>query len=156
MRYEMTYGCSGDKEGVRVASDASNTVFTALRDAASAAYWVSYRLHAPADSTYIMIPACAYDGNRFEAVHRQYPPMFTEEEFGLDVPVRMTEAPRLSREGDSFMDVTTGDMARSLPYCAHNHNRPARLSRRAVAHCHSSRKSVSRQRRSRHTNVAIS
>ena len=100
MRYEMTYGCSGDKEGVRVASDASNTVFTALRDAASAAYWVSYRLHAPADSTYIMIPACAYDGNRFEAVHRQYPPMFTEEEFGLDVPVRMTEAPRLSREGE--------------------------------------------------------
>lgn len=53
MRYEMTYGCSGDKESVRVASDASNTVFTALRDAASAAYWVSYRLHAPADSTYI-------------------------------------------------------------------------------------------------------
>lgn len=111
MRYEMTYGYAGDDASVRVASDAKNTVFTALEDAASAAYWVSYTLHAPADSTYIMIPACAYDGNRFEAVHRQYPPMFTEEEFGLDVPVRMTEVPRLSREGDSFMDVTTGDMA---------------------------------------------
>ncbi|MGN1068791.1 MAG: hypothetical protein ACI4P5_00125, partial [Candidatus Fimadaptatus sp.] len=65
MRYEMTYGYAGDDASVRVASDAKNTVFTAMEDAASAAYWVSYTLHAPADSTYIMIPACAYDGNRF-------------------------------------------------------------------------------------------
>ncbi len=58
-----------------------------------------------------MVPACAYDGNRFEAVERKYPPMFHESEFGLHPPVRMTEVPRLSPEGDSFMDVTTGDMA---------------------------------------------
>lgn len=40
MRYEMTYGYAGDDASVRVASDAKNTVFTAMEDAASAAYWV--------------------------------------------------------------------------------------------------------------------
>ncbi|MBE6726543.1 MAG: hypothetical protein E7576_15345 [Ruminococcaceae bacterium] len=58
-----------------------------------------------------MIPGCAYNGNRFETVMRCYPPMYTEEEFGVDAPVRMTCPPALAPEGDSFMDVTTGDMA---------------------------------------------
>lgn len=111
MYYEMSYGYDAERCAMRVASDASSTVFCAQSDAQDAACWVSYRMHAPIDDTYIMIPACAYDGNRFEGVRRRYPPMFNEDEFGLDVPVRMTQVPRLSRDGDSFMDVTTGDMA---------------------------------------------
>ena len=111
MYYEMSYGYDAERCAMRVASDASSTVFCAQSDAQDAACWVSYRMHASIDDTYIMIPACAYDGNRFEGVRRRYPPMFNEDEFGLDVPVRMTQVPRLSRDGDSFMDVTTGDMA---------------------------------------------
>lgn len=98
-------------QAAKIVTDKYCTVFTALNDNENARYCVSYELNAPIKDTYIMVPACAYDGNRFEAVHRRYPPMFIEEELGIDVPVRMTEVPRLARNGDSFMDVTTGDMA---------------------------------------------
>lgn len=109
MLYNMRYDLCGSD--ANVVSDEYCTVFTAAKDDENARYCVIYELDAPIEDTYIMVPACAYDGNRFEAVHRHYPPMFLEEELGVDVPVRMTEVPRLARTGDSFMDVTTGDMA---------------------------------------------
>ena len=107
----QTRGYAGDCDKTRVIRNDRETRFTALSDSADAAYWVDFRLDAPIADTYVMIPGCAYDGNRFERVRRSYPPMYTEEEFGLDVPVRMTEVPALAPEGDSFMDVTSGDMA---------------------------------------------
>ncbi len=110
MKYEIIRGFCGADELTRVNWNADETRFTALTDSQDAGYWVEFRLRVPKDA-YIMIPACAYDGNRFEGVMRKYAPMFNEDEFGLDVPVRMTQVPRLAREGDSFMDVTTGDMA---------------------------------------------
>lgn len=111
MKYSMTYGYSGEAANTRVAHNSSETLFTALRASDNAAYWVDITLHAPIAESYIMIPACAYNGNRFKAVARKYPPMYIESEFGADVPVRMTQVPRLAPEGDSFMDVTTGDMS---------------------------------------------
>lgn len=106
---KYSHTCAADS--VRVVSNADETRFTSLAASADAGYSVIWTLHAPVKNTYIMIPACAYNGNRFEAVERKYPPMFTEDEFGLNPPVRMTQVPRLAPEGDSFMDVTTGDMA---------------------------------------------
>jgi hypothetical protein len=102
---------TGAQENTRVVSAADETRFTALAASEDAGYSVSWTLNAPIGDSYIMIPACAYDGNRFEAVSRKYPPMFTEEELGVHVPVRITDVPRLAKEGDSFMDVTTGDLA---------------------------------------------
>lgn len=95
----------------RVCASEQETRFTALKASSDAAYRVEFEIDAPAKDTYVMIPACAYDGNRFEAVERHYPPMFTESEFGLNPPLRMTGVPRLAPEGDSRMEVTTGDMA---------------------------------------------
>jgi len=114
MKYDISFAHSCMPEAVRVMHHDFHTVFEALEDDLNAGYRVDFRLHAPIADTYILLPACAYDGNRFRAVHRRYPPMFTEDEFGNDVPVTMTEVPRLSPEGDSFMDVTTGDL--SAPY----------------------------------------
>ncbi|MBQ3861188.1 MAG: hypothetical protein II779_11710, partial [Clostridia bacterium] len=111
MIVNQTRGYAGDRDRTRVIHNDEETRFTALADSGDAAYWVDFRLDAPIADTYIMIPGCAYDGNRFETVMRRYPPMYTEEEFGADAPVRMTCVPALSPEGDSFMDVTTGDMA---------------------------------------------
>ena len=111
MKICQTCGYVGDNNQTRVVHNDEETRFTALSDSSDAAYWVDFRLDAPIRDTYIMIPGCAYDGNRFQTVMRQYPPMYTEEEFGVDVPVRMTCVPALAPEGDSFMDVTTGDMA---------------------------------------------
>ncbi len=111
MLISQTRGFAGEKDKTRVIRNDGETRFTALADSRDAAYWVDFRLDAPIADTYVMIPGCAYNGNRFQTVMRCYPPMYTEEEFGADVPVRMTEVPALAPEGDSFMDVTTGDMA---------------------------------------------
>ena len=100
-----------DGQAVRADASEAETRFTALKASDDAAYRVEFELDAPAADAYVMIPACAYDGNRFEAVERHYAPMFKESEFGLNPPVRMTEVPRLQRQGDSKMEVTTGDMA---------------------------------------------
>ena len=111
MNWEKRCGFSGDAACTRVIIGQDETRFEALGDHEDAAYWVEFRLNAPEDSAYVMIPACAYDGNRFTAVRRKYPPMYLESEMGADVPVRMTQVPALSRGGDSRLDVTTGDMA---------------------------------------------
>ncbi len=102
---------TGAMENTRVISNADETRFIALAPSDDAGYTVSWTLNAPIADSYIMLPACAYDGNRFQTVHRKYPPRFAEDEFGLNPPIRMTEVPRLAPEGDSFMDITTGDLS---------------------------------------------
>ena len=111
MKYEIRRGFSGAAGETRMTFNEEETRFEAMAASDDAAYWVEFHLPVRPSDSYIMIPACAYDGNRFEAVARKYPPMFLESEMGTDVPVRMTQVPRLARTGDSFMDVTTGDMA---------------------------------------------
>ena len=106
MIVNQTRGYAGDRDRTRVIHNDEETRFTALADSGDAAYWVDFRLDAPIGDTYIMIPGCAYDGNRFETVMRRYPPMYTEEEFGVGAPVRMTCVPALSPEGDSFISWT--------------------------------------------------
>ncbi|MBQ9082329.1 MAG: hypothetical protein IJY28_02385 [Clostridia bacterium] len=111
MKYMKTYGYTGPATETVVTETADETRFTALQDREDAGYWVEYTLDAPIADSYIMLPACAYNGNRFESVERKYPPMYTEDELGVDVPVRITNVPRLAQTGDSFMDVTSGDLA---------------------------------------------
>lgn len=111
MFIQKKYSYTGAQENTRVVSAADETRFTALAPSEDAGYSVSWTLNAPINDSYIMIPACAYDGNRFEAVERKYPPMFLEEEFSLNPPIRMTQVPRLAPDGDSLLEVTTGDMA---------------------------------------------
>lgn len=108
MHITKKHGCSSP---TRVIDGEEKTSFIALAPTKDANYWVSFTLTAPIDDTYIFLPACVYDGNRFNAVHIPYAPMFGEEYLKKDIPVTMTEVPRLAPEGDSFMDVTTGDLA---------------------------------------------
>ena len=111
MHYQKSHGASGAKKDTRVLLSSDETRFIACTDSDDQSYWVQFTLYAPIADTHIMIPACAYNGNRFYAVKRKYPPMFLEEELGENTPITISDIPRLSPEGDSFMDVTTGDMA---------------------------------------------
>ena len=61
--------------------------------------------------TYILLPACAYNGNRFKSVKRAYPPMYTQEERGVHAPTTITDVPRLNPDGSGKIEITTGDMA---------------------------------------------
>jgi hypothetical protein len=62
-------------------------------------------------SEYVLFPACAYDGNKFDVQKREYPPMFFPEEAGIDMPVTITDVPRLEKDGSGKIEVTTGDVS---------------------------------------------
>ena len=62
-------------------------------------------------SEYVLFPACAYNGNKFEVLKKDYPPMFSTEEARLDMPVTITDVPRLEKDGGGKIEVTTGDVA---------------------------------------------
>ena len=60
---------------------------------------------------YIIMPAAAYNGNRFDVVKYSYPPLFTKEKYKVDMPVTITDVPRLNKyDGESKMDLNTGDL----------------------------------------------
>ncbi len=110
MLLKKTFGYLGASGQTKVTAHENETIFTALADCGNAGYSVTWSLNAPIADSYILVPGCAYDGNRFETVLRRYPPMFLESELEVNPPVRITEVPHLKRDGDSFMDVTTGDL----------------------------------------------
>ena len=60
---------------------------------------------------YVLFPACAYNGNRFNVLKRDYPPMFKPEEAKVDMEVTITDVPRLNKDGSGKIQVTTGDVA---------------------------------------------
>lgn len=60
---------------------------------------------------YIFFPACAYNGNRFVSVKRNYPPFYTTEEMTEDMPVMITDVPRLNPDGSGGIEITTGDVS---------------------------------------------
>jgi len=68
---------------------------------------------------YLLMPAAAYNGNRFRVSEQQYPPMLTrEDEIGVDIPTTITDVPRLSLdEGPSKIELRTGDLATPAVGC---------------------------------------
>lgn len=60
---------------------------------------------------YILLPACAYNGNRFRRVVRNYPPMYTADERNTDPQPLITDVPALDPDGSGTIEVTAGDMA---------------------------------------------
>ena len=62
-------------------------------------------------SEYVLFPACAYNGNRFESVTRKYSPRYTLEEAAVDMETIITDVPRLNKDGSGKIQVTTGDVS---------------------------------------------
>ena len=62
-------------------------------------------------SEYVLLPACAYDGNRFDVLHKVYPPIFGRNEAAVNMPLTICNVPRLNKDGSGKIDVTTGDLA---------------------------------------------
>ncbi len=111
MKIERIYETSLPAECFTVEDNADETSFLVLKEQTDADFRICFTIAAPIEDAYIMLPACIYAGNHFERVERAYPPMFTETEMGREVPVRMTMVPALEAVGDSYVDVTTGDLA---------------------------------------------
>ncbi len=61
---------------------------------------------------YIIMPAAAYRGNKFEVRKYSYPPFFKKGEYDANKPITITDIPRLNKHsGDSKMELTTGDLS---------------------------------------------
>ena len=59
---------------------------------------------------YVLFPACCYKGNQFRSLKKNYPPMFAEDEAGIDIENTITDVPRLEKDGSGSIQVTTGDL----------------------------------------------
>lgn len=69
-------------------------------------------VRTPADKDlYVFIPACCYAGNQFQVRPYEYPPKFTLEDAQVEMPVTITDVPRLEPDGSGKIEVTTGDAA---------------------------------------------
>ncbi|UVI28791.1 hypothetical protein [Paenibacillus spongiae] len=80
---------------------------------------VGLRLDRWSQEDYLLMPAAAYNGNRFRVSSQAYPPMLTlEDEIGVDIPTTITDVPRLNRnEGPSKIELRTGDLATPAVGC---------------------------------------
>ena len=63
------------------------------------------------EDDYIFMPACCYNGNRFNVIKRDYPPMYTPEEASADIETCITDVPRLDKDASGAIEVTTGDVS---------------------------------------------
>jgi hypothetical protein len=60
---------------------------------------------------YVLFPACAYNGNKFDVLKKKYPPMFEVAEGKVDMPVTITDVVHLNKDGSGKIEVTTGDVS---------------------------------------------
>ena len=60
---------------------------------------------------YVLFPGCCYKGNQFDVLAKDYPPMFSAEEAHPNMPVTITDVPRLNKDGSGMIEVTTGDVS---------------------------------------------
>ena len=65
------------------------------------------------NENYVFMPAAIYNGNRFKVSEQTYPPILSEEgETGLDIPLTITDVPRLENSnGLSGIQLRAGDMS---------------------------------------------
>ena len=63
------------------------------------------------EDNYVFIPACCYAGNQFHVLKYGYTPMFRLNDAKVDMPVTITDVPRLERDGSGRIEVNTGDAA---------------------------------------------
>lgn len=80
---------------------------------------VGLMLNRWSQDNYLLMPAAAYNGNRFRVSQQEYPPMLKlEDEIGVDIPTTITDVPRLNlKEGPSKIELRTGDLATPAVGC---------------------------------------
>lgn len=61
--------------------------------------------------SYVFLPACAYDGNKFEKIDVEYPPMYPKDHCKSNASPIISDVPALNPDGSGKIEVTTGDMS---------------------------------------------
>lgn len=107
----MKWICDGqDGLKVSVAENCAEALFE--KEKTGFCLELEHRLsYAAVGDEYVLFPACCYDGNRFDVLKQEYPPVFTQEQARADMPVTITDVPRLEKDGSGVIEVTTGDLS---------------------------------------------
>lgn len=92
-------------------SEKGKVVFIANQDVGEAFFEMDIKFPDWEEDCYIMMPACAYNGNKFRRVMKDYPPKYQASEAGIDCEPLMTYVPALNPDGSGQIQVTSGDMA---------------------------------------------
>ena len=61
--------------------------------------------------TYVFLPACAYNGNRFAQVEASYPPIYAESQICKNTSPVTTKIPALHPDGSGRIEVAVGDLS---------------------------------------------
>ena len=110
--WEITYSC----QSVADRPDAldGNVTFRVVRGTASeVAVALEWLIPTWARDNFVLLPAAAYNGNRYTCRPYHYPPMVHElQDIGPHAPILITDVPRLSVEDGtpSRLQVLTGDV----------------------------------------------
>ena len=84
---------------------------TAERDNDDARFSMAVEFPEWEQDTYVFLPACAYDGNRFKKIECQYPPMYRKADCGKDAEPIISDVPALNLDQSGKIEVTSGDMS---------------------------------------------
>ncbi len=104
-----TIQCKSSNGSCKLADD--KIVFHSNGDYTEAFFNMAISFPEWTDNWYVMMPACAYNGNRQKRIVRKYPPMYLPEEAGVHCDHLMTNVPALEPDGSGSIQVTAGDMA---------------------------------------------
>lgn len=104
--------CEKTKNGS--AADCTDLTYTfrvVTGSASSAGVGLKFLIENWDTGNYVIMPGAVYNGNRFEVLKSGYPPLFKKEDYRVDMPVTITDIPRLNKySGDSGLELNTGDM----------------------------------------------
>ncbi len=73
--------------------------FTASENLENAFFEISFLFPEWEKDTYVFLPACAYNGNRFPQVEASYPPIYEEAQIGENPEPIITKIPALAPDG---------------------------------------------------------
>jgi len=107
----MKYTINGNSSFGECLYSKDKIEFVADKDYNEAFFELNIDFNEYSDNMYIFMPACAYNGNKANRLYRPYPPMYNENEIGVDCEPTINAVPALGKDGSGAIEVTVGDMA---------------------------------------------
>lgn len=103
--------CEYMKNSINNSSSLSYTFQLQKGQAAATGVALNFVFDEWNEENYVIMPGAAYNANRFEVIKYTYPPLFKKEKYKEDMPITITDVPRLNKyDGKSQMDLNTGDL----------------------------------------------
>ena len=106
--------CALRTSAVKGQPDASDLLatFTVVKgDCVGASVGLAIELDGWSADDYLLLPGACYGGNRFESRHVPYPALLNEPaDIGANVPLIISDIPRLDVRGPSRIDLLAGDL----------------------------------------------